>query len=102
MNPSNPAPGTDTPTGTDPEAKYSEPGYQDKSLGQAVNSDEELVEDLLEETGGDVEAAEERFEHESAGAPRLADQNLPEASKVADAMEDADAANGEPGAQATS
>lgn len=63
--------GTDTPTGTDPDAKYDEPGYEDKSIGQAVNQDEELVDELLEETGGDVEEAEKRFEEESAGSPAL-------------------------------
>ena len=68
-------PGQDTATGTDPDAKYSEPGYQDKSLGQAVNQDEELVDELLEETDGDVGEAEERFEDESAGAPKLAEQD---------------------------
>lgn len=67
--------GHDTPTGTDPDAKYVEPGYEDKSLGQAVSQDEELVEELLEETGGDVEEAERRFEEESAGAPARARQN---------------------------
>lgn len=67
--------GQDTATGTDPDAKYTEPGYQDKSLGQAVNQDEELVDELLEETDGDVEAAAERFEDESAGAPKLHEQN---------------------------
>lgn len=63
--------GHDTPTGTDPDAKYAEPGYQDKSMGQAVDQDEELVDELLEETDGDVEEAEERFEEESAGSPTL-------------------------------
>ena len=70
--------GTDTPTGTDPDAKWSEPGYEDKSLGQAVGQDEELAEELLEETGGDVEAAEERFESESQGAPARERQGRPE------------------------
>ena len=64
----------DTPTGTDPKAKYEGPGYEDKSLGQAVNDDQELVEKLLEETDGDEKAAERRFEQESAGAPRLREQ----------------------------
>lgn len=67
--------GTDTPTGTDPDAKYDEPGYEDKSIGQAVNQDEELVDELLEETGGDVEEAEKRFEEESAGSPARERQN---------------------------
>jgi hypothetical protein len=65
----------DTPTGTDPKAKYEGPGYEDKSFGQAVNDDQELVEDLLDETDGDVEAAERRFQEESAGAPRLRRQD---------------------------
>jgi hypothetical protein len=66
--------GRDTPTGTDPRAKYSEPGYQDKSLGQAVNQDEQLVDRLLDETQGDVGAAESRFRSESAGSPAIARQ----------------------------
>ncbi|MCD9624396.1 hypothetical protein [Rhabdothermincola salaria] len=64
-----PTPGTDTPTGTDPDAKYREPGYQDKSIGQAGKQDQELAEDLLEQTGGDESEAAERFADESAGAP---------------------------------
>jgi hypothetical protein len=64
-----PEPGTDTPTGTDPEAKYEQPGYEDKSFGQAGNQDQELVEELLDETDGDTEEAERRFEERSAGAP---------------------------------
>jgi hypothetical protein len=64
-------PGHDTPTGTDPDAKYDQPGYEDKSIGQAVNQDEELVDELLEETDGDLEEAEARFEDESAGSPAL-------------------------------
>ncbi|UDY37474.1 hypothetical protein [Dermatobacter hominis] len=62
-------PGTDTPTGTDPDAKYEQPGYEDKSFGQAVDQDQDLVDELLEETGGDTDEAERRFEEESAGAP---------------------------------
>ena len=64
----------DTATGTDPDAKYEQPGYEDKSFGQAVNQDQELVEELLEETDGDAEEAAERFDEESAGAPVLAEQ----------------------------
>ena len=64
-----PTPGTDTPTGTDPDARYAEPGYQDKSIGQAGNQDQELAEELLRETDGDREEAAERFDEESAGAP---------------------------------
>jgi hypothetical protein len=65
---------TDTPTGTDPAAKYAQPGYEDKSIGQAGNQDQELVERLLDETHGDTSAAESRFASESAGAPALAKQ----------------------------
>lgn len=70
--------GTDTPTGTDPDAKYEEPGFEDKSMGQAVDQDEELAEELLDETGGDVEEAEKRFESESQGAPARERQGQPE------------------------
>ena len=59
----------DTPTGTDPDAKYETPGYEDKSFGQAVKADQDLVDELLEETDGDERAAERRFEEQSAGAP---------------------------------
>lgn len=62
-----PPPGQDTATGTDPDATYDEPGYQDKSLGQAVDQDRELADELLEETGGDRDEAARRFEEESAG-----------------------------------
>jgi hypothetical protein len=73
--PTEPQPfGRDTATGTDPDAKWSEPGYQDKSLGQAVNQDEQLVDRLMDETGGDVAEAEARFRTQSAGAPALARQ----------------------------
>jgi hypothetical protein len=68
--PSRPEPGTDTATGTDPDAKWEGPGYEDKSLGQAVSQDEELVEQLLVETGDEAEA-ERRFKEESAGSPAL-------------------------------
>jgi hypothetical protein len=37
-------------------------------MGQEVNKDAELVDRLVAEEGGDVEAAERRFEEESAGA----------------------------------
>ena len=63
--------GRDTATGTDPNAKWTGPGYEDKSLGQAVNQDAQLVDRLVEETGGDLDAAETRFNRESAGAPAL-------------------------------
>lgn len=70
--------GTDTPTGTDPDAEYEEPGYEDKSIGQAVEQDDDLAEDLLEETGGDTEEAERRFEKESHGAAARERQGRPE------------------------
>lgn len=72
-------PGQDTPTGTDPDAKYAEPGYEDKSIGQAGNQDQELAEQLMEETGDEAEA-EKRFEEESAGAPAREEQGNPETS----------------------
>ena len=72
--------GTDTPTGTDPDAKYAEPGYEDKSIGQATKQDEELADQLLDETGGDEDTASERFEEESAGAPARERQGRPETS----------------------
>lgn len=72
--------GQDTPTGTDPDAKYDEPGYEDKSIGQAGNQDQELVDELVDEADGDMDEAEERFEEESAGAPAREDQGRPETS----------------------
>jgi len=71
-------PGTDTPTGTDPDAKYDRPGYEDKSFGQAVDQDQQLVDRLVDESDGDLEQAEARFEDESAGAPARARQDLDE------------------------
>lgn len=65
--PDTPPAGQDTATGTDPDATYDEPGYQDKSLGQAVDQDRELADELLDEEGGDERAAARRFEEESAG-----------------------------------
>lgn len=70
--------GTDTPTGTDPDATYDEPGYEDKSIGQATEQDAELADELLEESGGDEDEAERRFEEESAGAPARERQGRPE------------------------
>ncbi len=61
----------DTATGTDPNAKYDHPGYEDKSLGQAVNADMDLVDELVQEEHGDLGRAEQRFAEESAGAPAL-------------------------------
>lgn len=72
------SPGHDTPTGTDPDARYDEPGYEDKSLGQAVAEDAERVDRLVEESDGDLEEAEERFEEESSGAPARERQGHPE------------------------
>jgi hypothetical protein len=63
-------PGEDTATGTDPDAKYAEPGYEDKSFGQAVNDDQELADEIAEEEPDD-DAASERFNRESAGAPAI-------------------------------
>jgi hypothetical protein len=63
--------GRDTATGTDPDAKYEQPGFEDKSLGQAVNQDMELVDELVEEEDGDLDRAKARFDRESAGSPVL-------------------------------
>jgi hypothetical protein len=37
----------------------------DDWIGQQASEDDELVDELLEETGGDVEEAERKFESES-------------------------------------
>jgi hypothetical protein len=68
-------PGTDTRTGTDPDATYDHPGYEDKSFGQAVEQDRGLAEQLLDETDGDADEAARRFDQESAGAPTIARQH---------------------------
>ena len=50
-------------------------------MGQEVAQDEELVDRLVAEEGGDVEAAEARFEEESAGAqPDEEEVERPDAS----------------------
>lgn len=69
--------GTDTPTGTDPDAEWTEPGYEDKSFGQAVDQDQELAEEIAEEAGDDAEAAR-RFEDESHGSEARERQGRPE------------------------
>jgi hypothetical protein len=74
-SPSSQPAGTDTPTGTDPAATYDHPGYEDKSLGQAVAQDRELVDHLLEESDGDEAEAERRFGQESAGRTTLERQH---------------------------
>ncbi len=75
MTPSTTPPaGQDTATGTDPDAKYDTPGYEDKSFGQAGNQDQELVDQLLDDADGDLDAAEATFDEEAAGAPALARQ----------------------------
>ena len=66
--------GKDTATGTDPDAKYEQPGYEDKSFGQAGNEDQELAERLLKDSDGDVDEASKQFEKESSGAPVLDEQ----------------------------
>jgi hypothetical protein len=62
-------PGTDTPTGTDPDAKYDQPGYEDKSFGQAVNADQELAEEIK-----DHDDPSREFDERSAGEPAIARQ----------------------------
>ncbi len=70
--------GYDTPTGADPNAKYAEPGYEDKSFGQAVNQDQELVDRLVQDSNGDLDKAASTFRTESAGAPALERQERAE------------------------
>lgn len=54
-------------SGRDERGEVHEPpnGTVDDWMGQQVNRDEELAEDLLEETGGDTEEAERRFAERS-------------------------------------
>ena len=47
-------------------------------MGQEVNKDQELADKLVEESGGDLAAAEEKFEQQSAGA-EPDPQNVPRA-----------------------
>ena len=72
--------GQDTATGTDPDAKYDHPGYEDKSFGQAVNQDQDLVDDLIADADGDADEASKHFEDQSAGAPARERQGHPETS----------------------
>jgi hypothetical protein len=81
--PTTPAPGTDTATGTDPDARYTGPGYEDVSFGQAVDRDAELAERLTEETGSEAEA-EARFGEEAVGAPALDRQDDQDAGRSAE------------------
>jgi hypothetical protein len=75
------APGTDTATGTDPEATYDQPGYEDKSFGQAVQQDRALVDELMDAADGDEAAAAARFEDESAGRTTLRRQHAQDAAR---------------------
>lgn len=68
--------GTDTPTGTDPDAQWKEPGYEDKSFGQAVDQDQQLADELSAKEG-DAEAARE-FEERSHGSEARERQGRPE------------------------
>lgn len=63
----------ETTTGTDPDAEYDRPGYEDVSLGQAAERDAQLVDELVAETD-DVAEAERRFAEEATGAPALEDR----------------------------
>lgn len=53
-----------SPSGDD-EIREPDNSTVDDWLGQRVDRDEELAERLLEETGGDEEEAERRFDEES-------------------------------------
>lgn len=66
-----------TDAGQDPHQEPSG-GEVEGWMGQEVQKDEELVDRLVAEEGGDVEAAEERFGEESAGA-QPDDEEVPRA-----------------------
>ncbi len=51
----------------------------DDWMGQEVNSDMELADRLVEDSGGDLDAAEELFDEQSAGA-EPGPENVPRAS----------------------
>ena len=48
--------------------------------GQKVSDDEEMIDEVLEETGGDVEAAEQAFEEHSADKDPERDISKPKPS----------------------
>lgn len=49
-------------------------------IGQKVSDDEELIDEVLEETGGDEKAAEEAFEEHSANKDPERDISKPKPS----------------------
>jgi hypothetical protein len=64
----------------DPEIREPENSTVDDWFGQNVARDQDLADELVEEEGGDMEAAEQRFDDEAegqekfeAGHPRPAD-----------------------------
>lgn len=63
----------ETTTGTDPDAEFDRPGYEDVSLGQAAERDARLADELVA-TSDDVAEAEERFGTDATGAPALRDR----------------------------
>ena len=75
----------DTPTGTDPDAKYEGPGFEDKSFGQAVKQDQDLVDQLMDDAEGNEAEAERRFEKDATGAPAIERQRR---AKTGDAEDD--------------
>lgn len=64
----------------DPKRPIEEPSNStvDDWHGQKVADDMELVDELLDETDGDVDEAEERFEERSADKDPARDINRPE------------------------
>jgi hypothetical protein len=80
----------DTPTGTDPDAKYEGPGFEDKSFGQAVKQDQELVDQLMDETEGDEAEAERRFATSATGAPAIDRQRREQRAGEIDGDEEPD------------
>ena len=66
-----------TDAGQDPHQEPSG-GEVEGWMGQEVQEDEDLVDRLVAEEGGDVDAAEKRFQEESAGA-QPDDEEVPRA-----------------------
>ena len=55
----------------EPEIQEPENSTVDDWFGQNVARDQDLADELVEEEGGDVDAAEERFEDEAEGQEKF-------------------------------
>ena len=55
----------------DPEIREPENSTVDDWFGQNVARDQDLADQLVEEEGGDLEAAEDRFDEEAQGQERF-------------------------------